>query len=142
MRTAYKIVAHTIAAAVVFQAAVVVWSMFEAIGVMTDGGTLSAPPLGAMIHGTVGVIVVPLLAIVLVVIALLAHAGLKWALYTLLAVLVQVGLAFAAFGASWVGMLHAVNAFGIIALAEVAAYAVAHAEVRVPTARPVARPAM
>ena len=75
-----------------------------------------------MLHGNIGMYVVPVLAIALVAIALFAHAGLKWALLTLLAVVVQIGLAFAAFGAPWVGMLHGINAFAILALAEVAAY--------------------
>ena len=35
MRTAYKIVAHLISLAVVVQAAVVAWSMFEAISFLS-----------------------------------------------------------------------------------------------------------
>ncbi len=115
--------------------------MFEAIPSIESGATLSGLPIGAILHGNIGTFVVPLLAIAWVVIDLLAHAGLKGALYTLLAVIVQIGLAIAAFSASWVGMPHAVNAFGIIALAELAAHAVVHAEVKIPTRNPVSRPA-
>lgn len=141
MRTAYKIVAHLISLAVVVQAAVVAWSMFEAISFLSRGIMLDGPPFAAMLHGNIGMYVVPVLAIALVAIALFAHAGLKWALLTLLAVVVQIGLAFAAFGAPWVGMLHGINAFGILALAEVAAYSIAHAEVKVRVRRPMAHPA-
>lgn len=75
------------------------------------------------------------------VIALLAHAGLQVAFYMLLAVMAQIGVAIATFSASWVGIPHVLNAFGIIALAELAAHAAVHAEVKIPTRNPVSRPA-
>ncbi|WP_411733466.1 hypothetical protein [Paeniglutamicibacter sp.] len=144
MRTAYKVVAHIIAAAVVVQAALIAWSMFGLIPYLEAGTVPAEPPWTAMMHGTIGMMVIPLLVLALVVIALLAHAGLKWALWLLLAVAVQITLAFVAFmvdGASWVGALHGANAFGIIALAEVGARAIAHAPVHVPHSRKVMRPA-
>ncbi|MFI8413094.1 hypothetical protein ACIGB6_11520 [Paeniglutamicibacter gangotriensis] len=99
-------------------------------------------PLAALLHGMIGMYVVPVLVLVLVVVALLAHAGLKWALWLLLAVAVQIALAFLAFDAAWVGALHGINAFTIIALAEVGARAVAHAPEHVAHAKRVMRPAM
>lgn len=141
MRTAYKIVARLIALAVVIQAAVIAWSMYEAISFLQQGIMPEGPPIGAMLHGNIGMYVVPVLAIALVAIALFAHAGLKWALLTLLAVALQIALAFAAFNASWVGMLHGINAFAVLALAEVAAHAIEHAEVKVRVRRPMAHPA-
>ncbi|MFF5791766.1 hypothetical protein ACFY5D_06945 [Paeniglutamicibacter sp. NPDC012692] len=141
MRTAYKIVAHLISLAVVVQAAVVAWSMFEAIALLQRGIMPAGPPFAAILHGNIGMYVVPVLAIALVAIALFAHAGLKWALLTLLAVALQIALAFAAFGAPWLGMLHGINAFAVLALAEVAAYSMAHAEVSIRVRRHVAYPA-
>lgn len=142
MRTAYKVVAHIIAAAVVIQAALIAWSMFGLIPSLENGTVPSGPPLTAMLHGMIGMYVVPVLVLVLVVVALLAHAGLKWALWLLLAVAVQIALAFLAFDAAWVGALHGINAFTIIALAEVGARAVAHAPEHVAHAKRVMRPAM
>lgn len=142
MRTAYKYVAHIIAAFVVVQAGVVVWSMFVAIGSIIEGTTLDGPPVGAILHGNIGMFVIPVLALALLVIAILAHAGLKWALWLLAAVALQIGFAFAAFGAAWVGGLHGINAFAVLILAEVAANAIAHAPVTVPQSQAAVRPAM
>ncbi|EMQ98939.1 hypothetical protein [Paeniglutamicibacter gangotriensis] len=142
MRTAYKVVAHIIAAAVVIQAALIAWSMFGLIPGLENGTVPGEPPMTAMLHGMIGMYVVPVLVLVLVVIALLAHAGLKWALWLLLAVAVQIAFAFLAFDAAWVGALHGINAFTIIALAEVGARAVAHAPEHVAHAKSVMRPAM
>lgn len=142
MRTAYKVVAHLIALFVVVQAAVVAWSMFEAISFLQRDIMLEGPPMGAILHGNIGMYVVPVLALALVATALFAHAGLKWALLTLLAVAIQIGVAFAAFGAPWMGMLHGINAFAILALAEVGAYAVAHAGAKVRVRRTMAHPAI
>ena len=141
MRTAYKVVAHIIAAAVVIQAALIAWSMFGLIPDLENGTIPAEPPLTAMMHGMIGMYAAPVLVLALVVIALLAHAGLKWALWLLLAVAVQITLAFLAFDAAWVGALHGLNAFTIIALAEVGARAVAHAPEHVPHAKGVMRPA-
>ncbi len=142
MRTAYKVVAHVIAAAVVIQAALIAWSLFGLIPDLENGTVPGGPPLTAILHGMIGMYAAPVLVLALVVIALLAHAGLKWALWLLLAVAVQIALAFVAFGVPWVGALHGANAFAIIALAEVGARAVAHAPEHVPGTKHVMRPAM
>ena len=141
LRTAYKVVAHIIAAAVVIQAALIAWSMFEVISMVDSGDVAPAPPLAAMLHGNIGMYAAPVLVLALLVISLFAHAGLRWALWLVLAVAVQIALAFLAFDAAWVGALHGLNAFTIIALAEVGARAVAHAPEHVPHAKGVMRPA-
>lgn len=142
MRTAYKVVAHIIAAAVVVQAALIAWTLFGFIPGFEEGTVPSGPPFSAMLHGSIGMYAAPVLALALVVIALLGHAGLKWALWLVAAVVVQIALAFIAFGAPWVGVLHGLNAFTIMALAEVGARAVAHAPQHVPSAKQVMRPAV
>lgn len=141
LRTAYKVVAHIIAAAVVLQAALIAWGTFDVIGMLSAGDVPEGPPLAGIMHGMIGMYAAPVLVLVLLVIALLAHAGLKWALWLVLAVAVQITLAFVAFGAPWVGLLHGINAFAIIALAELGARAVAHAPAHVPSTRKVMRPA-
>lgn len=142
MRTAYKVVAHVIAAAVVVQAALIAWSLFGLIPSLQAGLVPDGPPAAAIMHGMIGMYAAPVLVLALLVIALFAHAGLKWALWLVLAVAVQIALAFLAFDASWVGALHGINAFTIIVLAEVGARAVAHAPVHVPSRRNVMRPAL
>ena len=141
MRTAYKVVAHIIAAAVVLQAALIAWAMFGLIPSLRSGILPEGPPVAAIMHGMIGMYAAPVLVLALLVIALLAHAGLKWALWLLLAVAVQITLAFVAFDAAWVGLLHGANAFAIIALAEIGARSVAHAPAHVPHSRKVMRPA-
>jgi hypothetical protein len=141
LRTAYKVVAHIIAVAVVIQAALIAWALFGLIPSLQVGIVPDGPPIAAILHGRIGMYGAPILVLALLVIALLAHAGLKWALWLVLAVAVQIALAFAAFDASWVGLLHGANAFAIIALAEVGARAVAHAPAHVPSSRKVMRPA-
>ncbi|WP_417217450.1 hypothetical protein [Arthrobacter sp.] len=140
MRQTYKILAHVIAAAVVVQAALIAWTTFMAIGAIESGTEIAGPPLPAMIHGTLGMYVIPILVLALLVIALIAHAGIQWAAWLVLAVVVQIGLAIAAFSAPAIGLLHGLVAFGIIVLAEVGAWQVAHAPARAPRAARV-RPA-
>ncbi len=115
--------------------------MFGLIPSLESGTLPTEPPLSAMLHGMIGMYVVPVLVLALVVVALLGHAGLKWALWLLLAVAVQITLAFVAFESAWVGLLHGANAFALIALAEVGARAVAHAPEHVPGTKHVMRPA-
>lgn len=142
MRTAYRVISHIIAAVVIIQAALIAWTLFGLLPGFESGVLPAEPPLSAMLHGNIGMIVTPLLALALVVIAILGHAGLKWSLWLLVAVVVQIALAFIAFDVAWVGALHGVNAFTIIAVAEVGARAVAHAPEHVPHVKQVMRPAV
>lgn len=133
MRQTYTVLAHLIAAAVVIQAALIAWSTFIVIGTLESGGDVAGPPPAAMMHGTIGMYVIPVLVLALLVVALLARAGVRWALWLVVAVVVQIALALIAFGAPAVGILHGVVAFGILALAEVGARAVAHAPASEPS---------
>lgn len=143
MQKAYKIVAHLIAAVVVIQAATVAWGAFETIGMLIAEQEITGPPLGGQLHGYGGMFLMPALALALLVISLIARSGLKWALWVLLAVIVQIALAFASImlGASWIGALHGINAFVILALAEVAARSVVPAGAMVPASGNTIRPA-
>lgn len=144
LRTAYKILAHIISAAVVVQAATIGMTTFLMIQAIGAGTTMSEDdaPVTAMLHGMLGQTIIPILVLALIVVALFAHAGLKWALWLAAAVAVQVTIGILAFDAPWLGLLHAANAFTVLALAEVGAYAVAHASAYVPHAKASMRPAM
>lgn len=133
MRQTYKILAHVIAAAVVVQAALIAWTTFIVIQTIEAGAEVTGPPAAAMLHGTIGMYVVPILALALLVVALIARAGIRWAAFLVVAVVVQVALAIAAFSTPAIGILHGLLAFGIIALAEVGARAVAHAPAHEPS---------
>ena len=63
--------------------------------------------------------VIPLLALLLFIVSFFAKfdGGVKWAGFVLLAVVVQVVLAFVAFGVPAIGALHGINAFVVLGLA-------------------------
>jgi hypothetical protein len=125
MRAAYRVLAGLIAVGVVVQA------MFIALGGFTvlkdvDGGSVfdknSDPNFGQMAHGTTGMMVIPLLAILLLIVSFFAKVdgGVKWALFVFGLVVLQIALAFVSFGAPVVGLLHGLNAFALAAVAGMA----------------------
>lgn len=132
MRQSYKIIAHAIAAAVVIQAVLIAWSTFILIGALEAGAEVTGPPAAALAHGTIGMYVIPILALALLAVALISRAGIRWAVWVVVAVALQITLAIAAFSAPVLGILHGLVAFGIIALAEVGARAIAHAPAHEP----------
>jgi hypothetical protein len=97
------------------------------------GVTENTDVLGFDVHGVIGQYVIPVLVLVLLVVALIGRAGVKWAAWLLLAVVVQIALAYISFGIAWVGFVHGVVAFAVAGLAETAARTVA---VRPERARP------
>ncbi|KQX65675.1 hypothetical protein [Angustibacter sp. Root456] len=132
MRSAYRVIAGLISFAVVVQAASIAYAMF-AISHEIENGTVidknyvenSTGPegVGFAIHAIDGQMVIPLLAIVLLVVSFFAKVagGVRWAAFVLLAVVVQVVLAFVSFGAPVVGFLHGLNALVVFGLAGFAA---------------------
>jgi hypothetical protein len=73
-------------------------------------------------HGLFGTGIIPLLAILLLIVSFFAKipGGSKWAGYVFLAVVVQIVLAFLAFGVPALGFLHPVNAFVLMGVAATA----------------------
>ncbi|SDB80803.1 hypothetical protein GA0111570_103126 [Raineyella antarctica] len=127
MHTIYKYIAHLIALLVVVQAAVVVWGMAAEIKYQLNNPTAtldSVPfPAGAMVHGMVGMYVIPIVALVLVALSLAMRDGRKWALLILLAAILQVALGIGGVALSeYLGLLHGINAFVLLGLAEYAAW--------------------
>jgi hypothetical protein len=133
MKQAYRVLAYLVAAGVILQAA------FIALGLFTIGHYLddSKHPgrvinkdyngnVGLNLHGLFGMGIIPLLAIILFIVSFSAKVpdGVKWAGFVLLAVVVQVVLAFISFGVPAVGFLHGINALVILGLAGTTAHRV------------------
>ena len=128
MRAAYKALGHTIAGLVAVQAAVLALAVFGLWNFIEDGNSVtkakidsdsglgSPGEVGFMLHGMIGMMLIPLLAIVFLVVAFFVKdvpGAVKWAGLVLLAVVVQVVLGIVSFGAPVVGALHGINALAI-----------------------------
>lgn len=134
MKATYRVLGYLIAALVVVQAAAIALAVFG-LGSWVEGGhdlTKSAMEsssssisgaVGFAIHGIVGEMLIPLLALVMLIVSFFAKipGGVKWAGFVVLDVIVQVLLAFVSFGAWGVGALHGINAFVLAGLASAAA---------------------
>lgn len=144
MKKAYRILARLIAALVVLQAAAIAYGAF-AIDKVIDkakdhGNTISDASskldggAGYGLHALIGTLVIPLAAIILFIVAFMAHLpdGVKWAGFILLDVVVQVALGLAAHGAAALGWFHGPNALVLFSLAVYTARRVAVA----PSAEP------
>ena len=145
MRATYRALAYTIAALVALQAAFVAYGWFAVLGDLDSGAVFdknSEWNAGQMLHGMVGVIVLPLVAIVFLIISFFAHipGGVKWASITFGLTVLQVGLAFGGFGAAVIGALHGLNAFALLAVAVVAASRVARMDRAAAPMSPVPQP--
>jgi hypothetical protein len=126
MRSAYRVIAQLIALGVVLQASFVALGWFKVINDLDDGLVIDKDydgNIGHTLHGIVGLNVLPLLGLILLIVAFFAkiEGGVKWAAFVLLAIIVQVALAFIAFGVPAVGALHGINAFVVLVLAIIAA---------------------
>ncbi|WP_104162438.1 hypothetical protein [Cryobacterium sp. N22] len=126
MRRVYQIICHIIAACVVIQAAVIAWSTFVILNATGEGPAVSEDnvPVGFLVHSVVGQMVIPVLALALLVVALIARAGIMWSVWLLVAVLVQVFLGYSSFELPGLGLIHGINAFVVLGLAEIGARAV------------------
>jgi hypothetical protein len=133
MRRTYQILAWTVAAEVVVQAATVAWFMSGLHHWVTQGGTLdnalieseevAFPEIaGVIVHGINGAIVVPAIGLILLIVSFFARipGGVKWAAGVFGLVVLQILLAFLSFPAPVVGILHGINAFALAGLAGVA----------------------
>jgi hypothetical protein len=139
MRKAYRILADLIAVAVAIQSMAMVWAIVGLLHWVDKGGTLNhdvlkswddkAPDfqgaVGFTIHGIVGGMVIPVLALALLAIAFFAGVGggVKWAGSIAVLVLVQVAAGMAGEDAPWLGLLHGLLPFALFSAAIVAARA-------------------
>jgi hypothetical protein len=126
MSSAYRGIAHAISACVVLQAAWIAVAWFTVLKHTDDGKSFtkdSADNIGQVLHSAFGMGVLPLLGLALLVVSFLVKApgAVKWAGFTLLAIVVEVLLAVIASAVPAVGALHGINAFIVLGLAEMAA---------------------
>jgi hypothetical protein len=128
MKKTYQVLARLISGLVVVQAAAIAYGAFAIDKVVdkandhgntiTDASSKLDGGAGYGIHGLIGLIVIPVVALVLFGIAFGAHVpdGVKWAGFILLDVIVQVVLGIAAHGVAALGWLHGPNAILLFAL--------------------------
>jgi hypothetical protein len=123
MRSAYRILGHTISGLVVVQAAAIAFAFFGLLNwVGNDHHTLTPKAVndesadftgtaGFVVH-SIGADVIALLGLILLIISFFAKVpeGVKWASMLFLAVVLQFVFAFVSFGAPVVGVLHGGNA--------------------------------
>lgn len=124
MKATYRVLAYIIAGLVVLQAVWIALSSFTVIKAVDAGRTINedSAGIGGALHGVGGMYAIPLVTLALLVVSFFAgvRGGVKWALFILLAVAVQITLAFLSFGVPQIGALHGLNAFVIIALSVIA----------------------
>ena len=128
MRATYKALGHTIAGLVAVQAAVLALAVFGLWNWIDDGNSVTKAKLdsdaglgspgevGFMLHGMIGMMVIPALALVFLVVSFFAKdvpGAVKWAVLLFVAVLLQVIVAIVAFSSPLVGAIHGLNALVI-----------------------------
>lgn len=128
MKKAYRVLARLISALVVVQAAAIAYGAFAIDKVIdkandhgntiTDASSKLDGGAGYGLHALIGTLVIPVVAIILFVVAFMAHVpdGVKWAGFILLDVVVQVVLGLAAHGVAALGWFHGPNALLLFAL--------------------------
>lgn len=125
MRAAYRVLASLVAVGVVLQAMFIALGGFGVIKDV-DGGAVfdknSDLNAGQTLHGTFGMMVIPIIALLLLIVSFFAKVdgGIKWALYVVGLVVLQIAFAFLSFSAPVVGLLHGLNAFGLLGIASMA----------------------
>jgi hypothetical protein len=125
MKATYRVLAMLIGAGVVLQAMFIALGWFTAIKDMDDGLVIDKNyegNIGHTLHGQIGMMVIPLLAIALLIVSFFAHitGGVKWAAIVFGLVALQIALAFLSFGVPAIGALHGLNAFALLAVAAIA----------------------
>jgi hypothetical protein len=125
MRTTYRVLAMLIALGVVVQAAVIAIAWFLVLHSLDDGTVFdknSGDNWAQMLHGTLGMMVIPIIALLLLIVSFFAHipGGVKWAAITFGVTVLQIVFAFLGLAAPVVGALHGINAFVLAGVASVA----------------------
>lgn len=117
MRQTYRVLAWLIALGVVVQAAAIALGWFTALHDVDNGLVIDKNyegNAGHALHGIVGMYAIPVLGLVFLIVSFAAAKavprGRTWAAIVFVAILVQVALAFLAFGLPAIGALHGLNA--------------------------------
>lgn len=124
MKQTYRVLAALIAIGVLVQAAAIAFGWFDALSEVEDGLVIDdnyEGNAGHVLHGMLGMMGMPLLGLVLLVVSFFAGkvvpGAVTWAAILFGLILLQVALAFVAFGAPIVGALHGINALAILGVA-------------------------
>jgi hypothetical protein len=134
MRTAYRVIAYLLALSVAVQASLIAFGAFALENNIDNGPVSDGDTTGVTLHHSFAYVVV-LFAVALLAVSFGAKVqhGVRWAAIPLGLVVVQFFLAYAAYSAAIVGVLHGLNALAIFAVALLAGR-------QVPKAAPVAEP--
>lgn len=124
VKQTYRVLAGLIALGVLVQAAAIAFGWFDALHELDNGLVIDENyegNAGHMLHGIVGMYVMPLLGLSLLIVSFFAAKQVpgarQWAGIVFGLIVLQVVLAFVAFGAPIVGALHGLNALAIIGTA-------------------------
>jgi len=139
MKSVYRVLAGLVAVGVVLQAMFIALGWFTAIKDVDDGLVIDKNydgNIGHTLHGQTGMMIIPIVALLLLIVSFFAkvQGGIKWALYVVGLVALQITLAFLSFGAPAVGALHGLNAFALFAVAGFASRRAARQSVAEPAA--------
>jgi hypothetical protein len=126
MKSIYRVLAILISVGVLVQVMAIGLAWFTALKDVDDGLVIDKNydgNFGHQLHSVVGMMVIPILAILLLVVSFFAHVsgGIKWALIVVGVVALQIVLAFASFSVPVIGALHAANAVALAGVAGIAA---------------------
>ena len=121
MKQTYRVVSGLIALGVIVQASAIAFGWFGALHDVDNGAVLDKNfegNAGHMIHGLNGMYVMPLLGLLLLIVSFFAAKDVpgarKWGGIVFGLIVLQVALAFVAFGAPIVGALHGINALAVL----------------------------
>ena len=134
MRTAYRVLAYLLALSVAVQASLIAFGAFALEDNIDNGPVSDGDTTGVTLHHSFAYVVL-LFAVALLAVSFGAKVerGVRWAATPLGLIAVQFFLAYAAYSAAIVGVLHGLNALAIFAVALLAGR-------RVPKAAAVAEP--
>lgn len=133
MKTAYRVIAYLLALSVAVQASLIAFGAFALENNIDNGPVSDGDTTGVTLHSFAYVVVLFAVALLAVSFGAKVQHGVRWAAIPLGLVVVQFFLAYAAYSAAIVGVLHGLNALAIFAIALLAGR-------RVPKAAPVAEP--
>ncbi|MBM7503629.1 hypothetical protein ACFPER_09105 [Agromyces aurantiacus] len=134
MRKLYSGLAWAIAGGVVVQAAAIAFAFGGMLNLIAEGGVVDKALLesfqaagvgetGFLIHGLVGGVIIPIVAIVLLVVSFFVRVrGARlWAAVTFGLVALQATIGFSITDLPYLGLIHGANALAIVASAAIAA---------------------
>jgi hypothetical protein len=126
MKSIYRVLAILISVGVLVQVMAIGLAWFTALKDVDDGLVIDKNydgNFGHQLHGIVGMMVIPIIAIALLIVSFFArvNGGVKWALIVVGLVALQIALAFVSFSVPVIGALHAANALALAGVAGIAA---------------------